>query len=141
MKYRSPLLSLLLLLASYITFSWFLYRHTAPWLVWLLVLLFSLLQALLLTAFSYGLRRFIRAWLRSDIGYFSVITLGAFSITVVLAWYKLFECFLMVLAAELLARLDLQNTTLNQWQIFAILTSISLTGLAVGWTASQWLAA
>lgn len=132
---KIPWLSLILLLTAYSTLSWSLYRTTAPWLVWLVVVFLSLGQALLLTTFSRGFRIFIKKWLQSDIGYFSVISLGAFSIAVFLVWFHVFEFFLLVVGAEILARLDLQSAGFDEWQALGVLTFISCFGLAVGWTA------
>lgn len=132
-----PVGSLILLLAAYSTFSWFLYRITAPTTVWVAAVGFALTQALLLTAFSKGFKAFINKWLKSDIGYFSIVALGAFSITVFLLWLHIFEYFLMIGAAEILARLDLQTAGLNQWQALLVLTLIAALGLAVGFSASH----
>jgi len=134
---RIPWLSLLLLLSAYSTFSWFLYRSTVPWLVWVAVLTFALLQATLLTTCLGGVRRFLRRWLISDIGYFTVVLLGAFSLVVALVWFHIFGYIIMLIAAEVLARLDLQNAGFNRSQALAILTLVSVLGLAVGWTAIQ----
>lgn len=132
---RSLFTSSLLLIAAYSVLSWFLYQKTAPGLVWALVAIFALFQALLLTTFSRGFRTFLKNWLESDLGYFSVVMLLAFSVTVALVWYHVFEYFLMVAAAEVLARLDLQNAGLNQWQALVLMTLTSALGLAVGLTA------
>lgn len=137
MKLRIPWLSLLLLLAAYTSLSWYLYRSTETWLVWLAALGFALLQSLLLTTLAEGFRRFLSNWLKSDIGYFSMVALGAFSVVVVLVWIHVFEYVLMLVGAEVLARLDLQMANFNQWQALGILTLISIVGLSVGWTASQ----
>jgi hypothetical protein len=132
---KIPWLSLILLLASYSTFSWFLYRSTVTWIVWLAVLVLALLQALLLTALSEGFRRFMGNWLKSDVGYFTMIILAAFSVVIALVWVHVFEYVLMVFAAEILARMDLQNAGYTRFQALAILTVLSLCGLAVGLTA------
>lgn len=132
---RSLLTSMVLLMAAYSVLSWFLYRVTAPRLVWILVAVFALFQALLLTTFSRGFRAFLKRWLESDLGYFSVVMITAFSLTLALVWYHVFEYFLLVAAAEILARLDLQNVGLNQWQALFLMTLTSALGLAVGWTA------
>jgi hypothetical protein len=136
MMKQFPWLSLTLLLASYSTFSWFLYRATAPWVVWAAVFALAVIQALLLTTLSQGLRRFVRLWLQSDLGYFSMVAIGAFSIAVILVWFNIFGYFLMVVGSEILSRLDLQNAGFNSWQTLGILTMISSLGLAVGWIAS-----
>jgi len=133
--------SLPLLLAAYTSFSWFLYQNTENWVAWALAMVFAIVQALLLTAWSRGLRRFFRNWLQSSLGYFSLVVLGAMSIAVVLVWYHIFEYILVVVAAEILARLDLQQAKLGRWQSLGILTVISVLGLSIGWTAETTLSA
>ncbi|MBD1914128.1 MULTISPECIES: hypothetical protein [unclassified Leptolyngbya] len=134
---RSLLTSMVLLMSAYSVLSWFLYRITAPRFVWILVAVFALFQALLLTTFSRGFRTFLKNWLESDLGYFSVVMVAAFSVTLALMWYHVFEYFVLVAAAEVLARLDLQNAGLNQWQALLFMTLTSALGLAVGWSARQ----
>lgn len=133
--------SLPLLLAAYTSFSWFLYQNTENWVAWALAMVFAIVQALLLTAWSRGLRRFFRNWLQSSLGYFSLVLLGAMSIAVILVWYHVFEYILVVVAAEILARLDLQQAKLSRWQSLGILTVISVLGLSIGWTAETTLSA
>jgi hypothetical protein len=113
---------------------------TETWIVWLFALGFALVQALLFTTFAEGFRRFISNWLRSDIGYFSIIALGAFSITLILVWFHVFEYVAMVVGAEILARLDLQNVGCNKWQSLGLLTSVSILGLFLGGVVSHTLA-
>lgn len=133
---RLPLLSLAILLAAYTTFSWFLIHSTATWLAWSLVLAFTLLQALLLTTLFDGLKLFIGSWLKSDVGYFTLIIVASLGLTVIMVWFKVFGYFLVLIAAEVLARLDLQNAGYNRVQALLILTLFSLTGLAIGWGAT-----
>jgi hypothetical protein len=131
--------SLPLLLAAYTSFSWFLYQNTEGWVAWVLALVFALAQALLLTAWARRLRRFLKSWLRSSLGYFSLVLLGAMSIAIILVWYDVFEYILVVIAAEVLARLDLQQAKLGRWQSLGVLTIISVIGLSIGWTAEATL--
>jgi hypothetical protein len=141
---KVPWLSLGILFSAYATFSWFLTRwvvariSTGPavWTVWAIVLSCTLLQALLLTTLFDGVKLFFRKWLKSDVGYFSLIMLGSMCVTAALVWFKIFGYVLVLISAEVLARLDLQNAKLNRWQSLAVLTLISVSGLAVGWSAS-----
>lgn len=132
-----PWLSLAILFAAYTTFSWFLTHTTVSWLSWAIVLTFTLLQALLLTTLFDGLRRFLDRWLKSDVGYFTLIMMGSLSLTAALVWFKVFGYFLVLVAAEVLARLDLQDRRFNRVQSLFVLTIVSLAGLAAGWTTSQ----
>ncbi len=134
---KIPWLSLLLLLLAYSSFSWFLYRATVTWVVWLLAFMFALLQAMLLTTFSNELKRVLSIWIKSDAGYFSTIIVFAFLVAVAFVWIQTFSYILVVVAAEMLARLDLQRAEFGRSQALSLLTLVSLSGLAVGWTASQ----
>ncbi|NJO77577.1 MAG: hypothetical protein HC827_03030 [Cyanobacteria bacterium RM1_2_2] len=132
-----PLLSLALLFAAYSTFSWVLTHATATWLVWALVLSFTLFQALFLTAWFNGFKRFVSRWLRSDVGYFTLIVVCSLSVTAALVWFKAFGYFLVLVSAEILARLELQNAGYNRVQSLFVLTLVSLAGLAAGWLFTQ----
>lgn len=133
--FRFPLISLLFLLLAYAAFSWFLYNETTPRIVWVGAMLFALAQALLLTTFASGLRLFLRRWLFSDVGYFTVIFVGAMSIAFILVWYHIFEHVMLLISAEILSRLDLQNAGFNNWQALGVLTTVSVSGLILGWMA------
>lgn len=133
---RFPWLSLTILFAAYTTFSWFLTHSTITWLAWAVVLTFTMMQALLLTTMFDGLRAFISRWLRSDVGYFTLIMVTSLGITIVFLWFQVFGYFLVLIAAEILARLDLQNAGFNRVQALVILSIFSFCGLAVGWAAS-----
>lgn len=61
--------------------------------------------------------------------------LGSLGVTAALVWFKMFGYVLVLISAEILARLDLQNAKLNRWQSLAVLTLVSIAGLAVGWSA------
>ncbi|MCU0525944.1 MAG: hypothetical protein MUF72_14065 [Elainella sp. Prado103] len=134
---KFPWFSLLLLFAAYTTFSWFLIHATAPPLAWIGVLSFTVIQSLLLTTWFDSLKRFVRLWLRSDIGYFTLIMVFALGSTGILVWFKTFGYFLVLIAAEVLTRLELQNAGFTRIQALFLLTLFSLAGLATGWAASE----
>jgi len=100
---------------------------------------FAILQASLLTTFSKGFRTFLTKWLQSDLGYFSMVLLGAISIAFVLVWYHIFEYALVVIGTEILSRIDLQTAGFNEWQALGILFFVSILGLATSWVAHYYL--
>ncbi|MBD1868228.1 hypothetical protein H6F93_18255 [Leptolyngbya sp. FACHB-671] len=134
-----PWLSLSLLLAAYSTFSWYVYHLTITWVVWVCVIGFAVLQALLLTTFAQGFKAMVGRWLSSDTGYFTTVLSLAFLATTVLVWAHVFGYIITVIAAEVLARLDLQNRGFSRAQSLFILTLVSLTGLVIGWVVSYSL--
>jgi hypothetical protein len=133
---KLPWLSLAILFAAYTSFSWFLIQSTATWLAWSLALAFALLQALLLTTLFDGLKALIKAWLKSDIGYFTLIIVASLGVTIVFVWFRIFGYFFVLIASEILARLDLQNAGFSRVQALLILSIFSLLGLATGWGAT-----
>jgi len=141
---KLPWLSLALLLATYATFSWY-FTHTfakvltfsiSAYLAWGLVLGFTLLEALLLTTQFDGLKAMVGRWLRSDLGYFTLIFAASLGGTLAFIWANVTGYFVVLIAAEILARLDLQNARFSRFQSFVILTVISIVGLVVGLVAS-----
>ena len=134
-----PWLSLSLLFASYSTFSWFLNKATVSWLVWAVVIAFALFQSLLLTTFADGLKSVIDSWLQSDLGYFTSVIIGAFLLALALVWTNILGYILVLVASEMLARLDLQNMGCNRLQSLLLLTGISLLGLLLGQVVSRIL--
>lgn len=133
---RLPWFSLALMFIAYTSFSWFVSHTTLPWIAWGLAIAFTLLQSLLLTTLFARTRLFARRWLQSDFGYFTLILAGAISVTFALVWFRVFGYCLVVLSAEILARLDLQNLGFNRVQSLVVLTIVSFTGLIVGWLVS-----
>lgn len=127
-----PWLSMSLLLASYSTFSWYLYQETVNWLIWAIVVAFACLQALFLTTFADSLKSVIDSWLQSDIGYFTSVIIGALLLAFIFVWAKLFGYILVILASEALTRLDLQTLGCNRLQSLAFLTGFSLLGIGFG---------
>jgi len=133
---KIPWLALLLLLAAYSLFSWFVIQSIGS-LAWLLVAAVAVAQALFLTTWLDGLKSFARLWLRSDIGYFTLILILALGSTMALVWFKTFGYCLVLVSAELLARLDLQNAGYSRWQSLLMLMLVSWLGVGLGWTATQ----
>lgn len=95
------------------------------------VLISSLAFISPLTSFN----NFIGHWFRSETVALGTVFLMAGLAAVVLYWLHIFLQILTILAVDILARIDIQYAGLTGIQAFWILTLISLTGLALGWTA------
>jgi hypothetical protein len=142
-----PWLSLTLLLAAYITFSWFLTHtftqfltfSTVTYWAWGIVLGLTVLQTLLLTTLFDRFKRVVSRWLRSDTGYFTLIIAISFGATLAFIWHTVTGYFLVLISAEVLARLDLQTAKFNRLQALIMLTMISMLGLALGLLATLQL--
>lgn len=83
-----------------------------------------------------SLNSFITRWFQSDmmafLGMFIIVGLAV----LILLWLDMILQILMILAADALARIDIQDLGLNGKQAFWILLTVSLIGLTVGWTAN-----
>jgi hypothetical protein len=131
-------LSLCMLLAGYGTLGYFLSRLTVPWVVWVAVMAFALVQSVFFSSISKGFKTSFREWFSTEAGHFTVIAIMAFGLAFVLVWFHIFQYALMIGAAELLARVELQYSSVKPSAAVGILTSIALMGLATGWTMSAW---
>lgn len=85
-----------------------------------------------LTSFS----AFVNRWFQSDTVAFTAIFLLAAMAAVALYWLHVFTQILTILAAETLARIDLQTRDVNGMQSFWLLTTVCLIGLGFGWSAN-----
>ncbi|MGK7889470.1 MAG: hypothetical protein AB4042_09050 [Leptolyngbyaceae cyanobacterium] len=140
-------LSFSLLFASYSSFSWFLHHSlqdwrpwglvVPAWVVWAIAIGTAIAEALMLTTLMDEFRRWIDSWLKSDIGYFTLVMVGAMALTFAFAWFSLFGYVLALLASETLARLDLQRYAIKRIYALLVLTVISLGGVAMGWAINE----
>ncbi len=82
-----------------------------------------------LTSFS----SFISRWFKSDtVAFMTIVTIAGMA-AVILYWLHVFLQILTILAADALARIDIQTAGLSGNQAFWILVLVSLTGLIAGW--------
>jgi len=130
---KNSWLSLTLLFVTYFTFGWKLSEFDVPpHLTWFLALASILVLAIALSFPLKDTKSLIMRWFSSDIGAFLSIILGAFVAVVVVAWLHLFATCLVLISAGALARLDLQISGWKNWRAFAVLATISLTGVGLG---------
>lgn len=99
---------------------------------WLAVVAGILLLSELLTIPLSLIKRAIVKWFQSDLGTFVYVIIAAFLFAVFLHSVQIFAKALMLICAEILARVDLLEVGLNQWMAFSILASISLICLGLG---------
>jgi hypothetical protein len=85
-----------------------------------------------LTSFN----EFISRWFHSDTVAFMAIFTAAGMAAIILFWLHVFLQILTILAAEALARIDIQVARMSGIQAYWILTVVSMTGLIAGWLAN-----
>lgn len=127
------------MLLAYGSFGWFLSHQAGSTLGWGIAITFTIAQALLLTTAGDRSQLALNAWLRSDLGYFSLVIVSAMLVAFAFIWARIFGYILVVVATELLARLDLQTIGFNRIQSLIILILVSASGLATGWVVSQYV--
>ncbi len=137
---KNSWVSLTLLFVTYFTFGWQLSEFdVSPHLTWFLAIASILLFAIALSFPMTNTKAVIRGWFSSDIGAFLSIIVGAFVAVVVFAWLHLFATCLVLISSGVLARLDIQMSGWKNWRAFAVLATISLTGVSLGGAIEFWL--
>ena len=136
---KNSWVSLTLLFVTYFTLGWQLSEFDVPpHLTWFLALASILVLDLVLSFPMRNTKALIKGWFSSDIGAFLAISVGAFVAVVVFAWLHLFATCLLLISAGALARLDIQMSGWKNWRAFAVLATISLTGVGLGGAIEFW---
>ena len=100
---------------------------------------YILLQLIMLSSSVQQVRNTIKNWVISDAIHLISILVVAFLSFFLLNALEIFEDLLLVLAAEILARLDLQQKGLGRLQKLTILTTYLTLGLSIGWLIHRCL--
>lgn len=137
---RTPWISLSLLLASYTIQGYLLKEHQPLLICPIIVFSYALLQWISFNSSVQQARNTVMQWVISDAIHLISILVLAFLSSFVLSSLEILKDLLLVLAAEILARLDLQQRGLNQVQKATILTLCLTLGLAIGWMANELIA-
>ncbi|MEG4940406.1 hypothetical protein [Microcoleus sp. F4-D5] len=130
---KNSWVSLTLLFVTYFTFGWKLSEFDVPpHLTWFLAIASILVLAVALSFPLKNIKALIVQWFSSDMGAFISIIVGALVAVVVFAWMHLFATCLLLISAGALARLDIQMSGWKNWRAFAVLATISFTGVGLG---------
>jgi hypothetical protein len=133
---RFPWASLSLLLGTYITVGKFL-SLSHSWQVWGGAIGGGLLLSILFIHPLTDLGRFLLRWFSSDtMAFLSLVAIAAFA-AVLLTWFKVFLPVFLILAAEGLARLDMQAAEFSDLHTFLLLALVTGLGLGIGWGVGQ----
>ncbi|MCX7596290.1 MAG: hypothetical protein N2235_21540 [Fischerella sp.] len=134
---RLPWSSLLLLLFTYITLGWVLYKANVQPHVWVLVVLAILLFVGGLTIPWSQIADYSISFFASNLRSFGVAVLGAFLFFLILAWFRQFLDILVITAAVVLVKIDFQTAGFKEGLTFWITNIFSLTGLGLGALAAR----
>ncbi|MGK7872035.1 MAG: hypothetical protein AB4426_01580 [Xenococcaceae cyanobacterium] len=151
---KFPWLSLTLLLLTYSLFGWWLSESNTSLTMWLIEKgrgfgwlleeeivsgIIHLLAVALIALISIALTApitlmtiFFQSSLESDRKAFFSVFVWAFVFVLIICLINYFVRLLVMLAAAILARLELQTAGYNEWQAFAIIVIVCLTGFGFG---------
>ncbi len=124
--------ALVLLLVTCLSLGWDLFEANLDLLSWGLISVGLIVLCLCLTTPIKLLQQPITTWFSSDFRTFFSIVLGSFLIVFIATSVDTFAQLLLLLSANLLARIELRTAHLKDWQAFVILVLISFSGLGVG---------
>jgi hypothetical protein len=119
--------------------NWTLTSELLEIVIYILAVVVVLSIALGLTLFSQQMSVIFSSWFKNDIG--AVISILGWSLAAVFIFHKwaIFSRVLILLAATLLGRLELQEAGYNRWQVFLILTILCLGSFGLGiWFYNLW---
>ena len=134
---KSPLPALALLFAAYLVFGKFLVDVDKSWIALILAIVFTVILSLVFIRPLTGMRQLIQQRFESDaIAFSTLFGIAAFA-SILLNWLKLFLPVFLILAAESLARLDLQTAEFCDRDACITLMLTSWLGLAAGWAVGQ----
>ena len=91
-----------------------------------------IIMAVSLTAPILWMKIGIKGWLKSDVNAFASTLIWAFAIVLIISYLEFFVRFLVLLAAAILVRLDLQQAGYSKAKASVVLVFLCLAGFASG---------
>jgi hypothetical protein len=127
-----PLLSFLLIILTYGSLGWTVSQFQFPPYMWVLIATATLFLVALLTHSWSAIAKYLNFIFKSNTRSFAIAVFGAFVIFLITAWFRVFLDTLLVLAATILMRIDLQTAGLREGKIFLIVSFLAALGFALG---------
>jgi hypothetical protein len=127
-----PLLSLLLIVLTYGSLGWTVSQFQFPTYVWALVATAILFLVALLTHSWSAIAKYFNFIFKSNTRAFAIAVVGAFVVFLIITWFRVFLDTLLVVAATILMRIDLQTAGLREGKIFLIVSFLAALGFALG---------
>jgi hypothetical protein len=112
--------------------NWTLTSELLKIVIYILAVVVVLSIALGLTLFSDLMSVFFSSWFKNDLR--AILSILGWSLALVFIFHKwaVFSRLLILLAATVLGRLELQEAGYNRWQVFLILTILCLGSFGLG---------
>jgi hypothetical protein len=127
-----PWVSLALVVLAYGSLGWLISQAHSPWYVWLTVVIAILFLLSALTTPWLKIVDYYLIFFKSASRTLAFSVLAAFLFFLMIAWFKVFIDTLLIIAANILLRIDVQRCGLRERQTFFLTSIFSLTGLALG---------
>jgi hypothetical protein len=129
---KIPWVSLTLALLTYSSLGWVISGTYIPLIGWLGIAIAILILVGILTIPGLQFAQYSNYLFQSNTRTFVITIFAAFSLFLMIAWFRLFLDTLVIMAATILVRIDFQTAGLRQIYAFGTLSFISLLGLAIG---------
>ncbi|AFZ03566.1 hypothetical protein [Calothrix sp. PCC 6303] len=127
-----PWLSLLLIVLTYGSLGWTVSQFQFAAYAWVLIATAILFLVALLTHSWSAIARYSKFIFKSNTRSFAIAVVGAFIIFLMTAWFRVFLDTLLVVAATILMRIDLQTVGLREGKIFLLVSFLAALGFALG---------
>ncbi|MEA5573127.1 hypothetical protein [Calothrix sp. UHCC 0171] len=129
---KIPWLSLTLALLTYSSLGWFISVINLDPIAWIGVAIALLLVVAIMTMPLLEFNKYTNYLFKSNIRTFVAAIFGALLLFLMLGWFRLFLDTLVIVAANILVRIDFQTAGWQQIHAFGILSLIALSGLGIG---------
>ncbi|BAZ39762.1 hypothetical protein NIES4101_57180 [Calothrix sp. NIES-4101] len=129
---KIPWLSLTLALLTYSSLGWFISAINLNPIAWIGIAIALLLVVAIMTMPLLEFNKYTNYLFKSNIRTFIAAIVGALLLFMMLGWFRLFLDTLVIVAINILVRIDFQTAGWQQIYAFATLASIALSGLGIG---------
>jgi hypothetical protein len=129
---RIPWVSLTLALLTYSIIGWVISQARIPPNAWFVVILVMVVVIGALATPLSEFNRYSNLFFKSDSRTFGLAVVGAFSLFLMIAWFRLFLDCLLIASATILVRIDFQAAGFRYLDSLGALYFTAMTGLAMG---------
>jgi hypothetical protein len=136
---KIPWFSLTLLLLSYCALGKVISETKPTLFVWLIVLLTILVLLASLTIPWSKMAEYYGNLFKSNIRSFAITVSAAFLLFLMLAWFRVFLDTLLVISANILAKIDFQTAEFKAKLTFWVTSFFAFSGLAAGALLSRFI--
>ena len=134
---KLPRISLALVLLTYSVFGWILSQENLPRYAWFLIVIGILFLIAVLTTPWSKASQSLKTLFNTKLKSFGFTVLGAFLFFLIVAHFRIFLDFMLIISVTILVRLDFQTTSFTEIQAFCLTSVFSIGGLMLGLLSNQ----